>query len=421
MPKRAKELSPLEVGRLNSEGVHSVGGVVGLYLQVTSDMAKSWLYRFSVGGKRRKMGLGSFPTVTLATARTRAREAESQINSGIDPIDSRKEAHKLLAASRVRDKTFKECAQAYITAQKDGWKNWKHEGQWSATLETYAYPFIGDLWVRDVELKHIMQILEPIWLSKTETAQRVRGRIESVLDSARTKGYRDGLNPAAWKGNLATLLPKPSKVKKVKHHKALAPTDVGEFMRDLRATRGVGARALEFLILTNVRSYNVRFATWKEIDFETKTWDIPGEDSDGTGQRMKMGVTHRVPLSKQALDFLKKLKRVDGTELLFPSPSKKTQLSDMAMNKVMRDMGANGVPHGFRSTFRDWAQDYTNFQAVIAEKAMAHTVGDKSVQAYLRSDAFKKRVRLMQTWSDFCDIVRAHSPDNVVSMKAKSA
>lgn len=421
MPKRVKELSALDVGRIDAPGLHAVGGVVGLYLQVTSDMAKSWLYRFSAGGKRRKMGLGSFPTVTLATAKTKAREAELKASSGVDPIDSRKEAHKALLASRDRDKTFKECAEAYIEAQKAGWKNSKHEAQWSATLVTYVYPLIGDFWVRDVALKHVMQILEPIWLTKTETAKRLRGRIESVLDSAKTKGYRDGTNPALWKGNLATLLPRPSKVKTVKHHKALPPTEVGSFMRDLRATGGVAAKALEFLILTNVRSYNVRFATWQEIDFETKTWEIPGADSEGTGQRMKMGVSHRVPLSKQALSFLEGQQRVAGTDLIFPSPMKDKQLSDMSMNKVMRDMGVGAVPHGFRSTFRDWAMDYTNFQAVIAEKAMAHAVGDKSVQAYLRSDAFKKRTRLMQAWSDFCDIVRTRSENNVVPIATKTA
>jgi integrase len=420
MPKKVKEMSPLEVGRINTPGLHAVGGVVGLYLQVSSDQSKSWLYRASMGGKRRKMGLGSFPTVTLAEARTQARDAVQRISSGIDPIDQRHEAKKALIASRDKDKTFKQCAEAFVESQRAGWKNPKHAAQWSATLETYAYPVIGDLWVRDVELRHIMTILEPIWISKTETAKRLRGRIENVLDSAKTKGYRHAPNPANWKGNLSTLLPRPSKVKTVRHHRAIRPTEVGAFMNRLRSVNGTAARALEFLVLTNVRSYNVRFSTWQEIDFETKTWDIPGEDTEGTGQHMKMGVTHRVPLSKQAILFLETLPRIAGTNLMFPSPSKGTQLSDMAMNKVMRDMGADGVPHGFRSTFRDWAMDYTNFHEVIAEKAMAHAVGDKSVQAYLRSDGFKKRVRLMQAWSDFCAIVRSNAEGNVVAIKAKA-
>jgi integrase len=248
---------------------------------------------------------------------------------------------------------------------------------------------------------------------------RQPGRIESVLDSAKTKGYRSGDNPAAWKGNLVTLLPSPNKVKKVVHFKRIPVDGAGGFMADLRNHAGTASKALEFLILANVRSHNVRHATWPEIDFETKTWAIPGEDDEGTGQRMKTGVAHRVPLSKQALKLLGSLDRVAGTDLLFPSPRKNTVLSDMAMNKVMRDMKANGVPHGFRSTFRDWALEHTNFQSEVAEKAMAHAVGDKTEQAYLRSDAFKKRVRMMQAWADFCDIERTTAGGKVVSIGAK--
>jgi integrase len=275
--------------------------------------------------------------------------------------------------------------------------------------------------VRDVHLSHVLAILEPIWLTKTETASRVRGRIETVLNSAKTMGYRSGDNPALWKGNLASILAKPSRVSKVKHFKAVPVTEVGAFMSDLRSQPGISCKALEFLILANVRSHNVRHATWGEIDFETKTWVIPGSDDEGNGQRMKMGVTHRVPLSKQALELLEGLQRVAGTDLLFPSPRKGTILSDMSMNKTMRDMKASGVPHGFRSTFRDWAMEHTSFHEVIAEKAMAHSVGDKTVGAYLRSDAFKKRVRMMQSWSDFCDVKRDAAGGKVVPIGAKRA
>lgn len=418
MPKKAKELGPLDASRLNAVGFHPVGGVAGLGLQIVESLAKSWVLRVMIGGRRRKMGLGGYPDVTLAKAREKAREAREKISNGIDPIDQRKENKRSLVAKRAKDVTFRECAETYVNSHRVVWKNPKHEGQWLTTLETYAYPVIGNLWAREVELSHIMTILEPIWFTKTETAKRLRGRIQSVLDSAATKGMRDGLNPARWQGNLSTLLPSPNKVKKVTHFRAIPVVEAGAFVAKLRMQNGMAAKALEFLILANVRSHNVRHATWPEIDMKTKTWVIPGEDDEGTGQRMKTGVVHRVPLSRQAIQLLEKLPRIAGNELLFPSPRKGAILSDMAMNKVMRDMKANGVPHGFRSTFRDWALEFTNFQSEIAEKAMAHAVGDKTEQAYLRSDAFKKRCRMMQSWADFCDFERQASAGTVVPIGA---
>lgn len=421
MPKIAKALAPIAVGHLKTPGFHPVGGVAGLGLQIVPSLAKSWVLRVMIGGRRRKMGLGGFPEVSLARAREKALEARDKIDRGIDPIDYRKENRRVLVASRAKDVTFKKCAEDYVAAHKAAWTNGKHEGQWERTLEQYAYPVIGDMWVRDVRLEHIMSILEPIWHTKTPTAKRLRGRIEVVLDSSTTKGLRDGTNPARWKGNLSTILPSPNKITPVRHFPALPVTDVGSFIQKIRSQDGMSAKALEFLILTNVRSHNVRHATWGEIDFENETWEIPGEDDEETGQRMKMGVTHRVPLTKQVLAFLDRLPRTSSSNLLFPSPRKGTQLSDMAMNKVMRDMGAKGVPHGFRSTFRDWALDYTNFHETIAEKAMAHAVGDKTVRSYLRSDAYKKRRRLMQAWADFCDIERSASVGKVISLKAVTA
>ena len=418
MPRKAKEMGPLEVSRLKKVGFHAVGGVSGLGLQIVESQARSWVLRVMVGDKRRKMGLGGYPDVTLAGARDKAREAKSKIDSGADPIDQRKNSRKSLAASRARDVTFQDCAESYISAHRITWKNPKHEAQWLATLQTYAFPVIGDLWVRDVELEHIMAILEPIWLTKTETAKRLRGRLETILDSAAVKGWRDPLNPARWKGHLARLLPSPSKVTKVQHFSAIPVLEVGTFVANLRKRQGAAANALQFLILTNVRSHNVRHATWGEIDLDSKTWAIPGEDEEGTGQRMKMGVAHRVPLTRQAINLLSSLPRMAGSQLLFPSPRKGVQLSDMAMTKVMRDMKADGVPHGFRSTFRDWAQDYTSFQKDVAEKALAHAVGDGTEQAYLRSDAFEKRRRMMQKWADFCDVERPASSGKVVPIKA---
>lgn len=404
MPKKAVELGPLDVKRLTKPGFHFVGGVAGLALQIVPSGAKSWVLRVMVGAKRRKMGLGGFPDVSLADARTAARQARAKIRAGTDPIDESKQARRALTASRAKDVTFRACAEAYVEAHKAAWTNDKHEAQWASTLNLYAYPVIGDLWVRDVSLEHVMQILEPIWLSKTQTAKRLRGRIESVIDSAITKGLRNASNPARWKGNLSTILPSPSRVSKTMHFKAMPIKETPAFMRQLRNQTGTSARALEFLILTNVRSHNVRHATWNEIDMAAKVWAIPGQDTEeGTGQRMKAGVNHAVPLSGSAMKLLKNLSSNAGTDLVFPSPRKMTQLSDMAMNKVMRDMNASGVPHGFRSTFRDWASENTNTHREVTEKAMAHAVGDKTESAYFRSTLFMKRRKLMERWANFCD------------------
>ncbi len=401
MPKKAIELGPLAVKNLTEVGMHAVGGVAGLCLQVVESGARSWVLRIKVGDSRLKMGLGGFPDVSLSQAREKARDARQKVDDGINPLEERRAKKKLLIEAMARNVTFTKCAEDYVESHKAAWSNAKHQDQWLNTLETYAYPKIGSMWVRDIELRHILEVLEPIWLTKTPTAKRLRGRIESVLDSAKTKGYRSGDNPAAWKGNLATLLPSPNKVKKVQHFRAVPVEEVHEFFAELKKQKGIAPKALEFLILTNVRSHNVRHATWQEIDFESNSWEIPGEDEEGNGQRMKAGVSHRVPLSKQAVALLKELKGKGASALLFPSPRKEGILSDMAMNKLMRDMKVNGVPHGFRSTFRDWAQDYTNFDSAIAEKALAHAVGDQTVQSYLRSDAFKKRIKLMQDWANF--------------------
>ncbi len=375
------------------------------------------------------MGLGGYPDVTLADAKERARSAKRQVFDGFDPIEARKEGRAALARSRAKNVTFKQCAEEYIEAHTPGWTNEKHAAQWTSTLEKYAYPVIGQLWVRDVAISHILDILRPIWLTKTTTAVNVRGRIEAILSYAKTLNHRTGDNPAAWKDNLDNQLASPNKVKKVRHQPAVQVNQVGNFAKDLRAISGQSARALEFLLLTSVRSHNVRHATWSEIDLVGKTWAIPGEDSEGegTGQRMKSGVAHRVPLSKRAITLLEGLERMAGSDLLFPSPRKGTPLSDMAMSKLMKGMGyksdngRNAVPHGLRSTFRDWAQDRTNFQYEISEKALAHTVGDAVERAYLRSDAFEKRRKLMQKWADFCSTSSAELGSKVVPIGTKAA
>lgn len=416
MPKKARELGALEIKRLSEPGLHFVGGVAGLALQVSPSGAKSWVLRAVIGDKRRKMGLGGFPDVPLARARLLAIEARDQIRNGVDPIDEKKARRRDLAASRAMDVTFRRCAEEYIAAHQGSWKNEKHEAQWRSTLETYAYPEIGDLWVREVTIEHVLRILKPIWHTKTETASRLRGRIETVLDSATTMGFRTGVNPARWKGNLSTLLPPARKIAKSGHFKAVPVPELPSFFARLQSQEGVSARALEFLILTNVRSHNVRHASWSEIDLNTKTWLIPGEDGEGSKQRMKAGVSHRVPLSPAALKVLERMGRTAGTDLIFPSPRKLAPLSDMALSKLMRDMQATGVPHGFRSTFRDWTVERTNFPREVTERAMAHAVGDKTEAAYLRSDVFDKRRRLMDMWATYCT-AKPHKEGKVVAFR----
>lgn len=397
MPKKAQELSALAVQRLTKTGMHAVGGVAGLYLQVLPSGARSWVLRSMIAGKRRDMGLGGFPDVTLAQAREKARKARDDIAMGIDPIEQRAAARSALLAARGSAITFEECARKYIDAKSPEWKNAKHAAQWSATLETYAFPTIGKLQVRDVALSHVMTILETdsLWTTKTETATRLRGRIESILDWATVRGYRHGENPARWRGHLDKLLPAPRKTAKVKHHRALPIDDMPAFVRDLRQRDGMAACALEFLILTAARSGEVRGMTWDEVDLQAGVWTVPGE-------RMKAGRTHRVPLSKRALEILHHLPRIDGCPLVFPAP-RGGQLSDMTLTAVMRRMKVDAVPHGFRSSFRDWVGERTAYPREVAEQSLAHAIENQVEAAYRRGDLFAKRARLMDDWARFCE------------------
>ncbi len=397
MPKKAKELSAIEVSRLTTEGRYPAGGVAGLYLKVSPAGARSWVLRVVVAGKRRDAGLGGFPDVTLAQARGKARQDRDHIKRGIDPIAARAADKSALAAERGLETTFASAAEFFIKAKSPEWKNPKHTAQWSATLETYAYPIIGKIQVRDVTLTHIVKILEPIWSTKTETASRLRGRLEQVLDWATVRGFRHGDNPARWKGHLDKILPKPSKVAKIVHHPALAYADIGQFMGDLRQKVGISARLLEFTILTAARSGEARGATWAEIDLAAAVWTIPGE-------RMKAGKEHRVPLSDRVLEILRDLPRMAGTDIVFPAP-RNGPLSDMAMTAIMRGMGLKAVPHGFRSTFRDWCAECTNYPRDVAEMALAHAIGSKVEAAYRRGDLYDKRTQMMTAWAKFCDTV----------------
>ncbi|MEC8848762.1 MAG: integrase arm-type DNA-binding domain-containing protein [Pseudomonadota bacterium] len=393
MPKKASELSPLAVKRLTSPGMHAVGGVGGLYLQVTASGARSWILRAMVGGKRRDLGLGGFPDVSLAQARERAQADRDLIRQGVDPAEQRKRARLDLITAQAKSMTFAEAARQCHAKRSHEFRNAKHRAQWWATLETYALPMIGQLPVADIELAHVLRVLEPIWHTKTETATRLRQRMEAVLSWATVSGFRSGDNPARWAGNLKEVLPTPSKIATTKHHRALPWQDVPAFMAALRDRQGMAARALEFAILTGARSGEVRGARWDEIDLDARLWTIPGE-------RMKAGRTHRVPLTPDAVAMLEALPRMEGCAFVFPAP-RGGQLSDMALAAVTRRMGADCVPHGFRSSFKDWARSSTRFADEVSELALAHISTDATRAAYARDGLMPQRAKLMAAWATY--------------------
>jgi len=393
MPKVARELSALEVGRLKSPGYYPAGGVPGLAMQVNPAGARSWILRVKVGAKRRDMGLGAYPGVTLAQAREKARQARERIDQGQDPILERERARSLLRAAQVSAISFEGAARKFVDAKSAEWSNDKHRKQWLATLVQYAFPVFGLVHVTDIRQEHVLQALEPIWSTKTETASRLRGRIENVLDWAKARGHRSGENPARWRGHLDKLLPAPKKIAKVEHHAAVPVDDAPAFYGALLQRDGVAAQALQFAMLTAARSGEVRGATWAEIDLEKALWVIPAA-------RMKAGVEHRVPLGEAALAILRSLPRIEGTEYVFAAP-RGGQLSDMSLTAVMRRMGLPYVPHGLRSTFRDWAAEKTNYPRDLAEKALAHTLDSRTEAAYQRSDMIERRRVMMDQWATY--------------------
>ena len=393
MPRKAAELSPLSISRLKESGLWAVGGVAGLYLHVNDRGARSWILRVVVGDKRRDMGLGGYPDIGVADARQKAREARLKIEQGIDPILLRKQAKSELMALQATDKTFEQAAGEYIKIHAESWSNDKHRKQWERTLTAYAFPVVGKLSLRHIRQEHILKILEPIWTTKTETATRVRGRIESILDWAKVKGLRSGENPAAWKGHLDHMLPAPTRLKNVEHLAAVPVRDMPGFMVKLREAAGTAAQALEFLILTAARSGEVRGITWQEVSLEDALWVVPAE-------RMKMKKEHRVPLSDRALSILKSQPRIDENPLVFPA-LRGSQMSDATMSAVLKRMGIDATVHGFRSSFRDWCGDYTNYPRDLAEQCLAHGADDPVEAAYRRGDALERRREIMNEWSKF--------------------
>jgi len=354
------------------------------------------------------MGLGPYPDVSLSEARNLATQGRKKILQDIDPL-SDKQARKIAVRAAYNNMlTFAECAELYVDSQAPGWSNPKHTEQWRNTLKNLAGPVIGHLSVDQIDTALVMRCLEPIWTTKTETASRLRGRIEAVLDWAAVRGYRKGDNPARWRGHLDKLLPRPSQVARVKHHPALPYTEVGAFMRELRDDAGVASRALEFTILTAARTNEVIQARWSEFDLDRRTWVVPAE-------RMKSKSEHRVPLSDAAIAALEGVKG-RSKRYVFPGHKRGSHLSNMAMMQVLKRLDRTGITvHGFRSTFRDWCAESTNYPSDVAEMALAHTLRDKTEAAYRRGDLFEKRARLMADWARYCS--KPAKPARVIAIR----
>jgi integrase len=386
------KLTALKAKNLSTPGHHFDGG--GLYLRI-AEGRKSWMFRYKVAGKDKWLGLGAFDDFTLADARESARECRRLRTQGIDPLEHRRAARE--AAQAAQAMTFKHVAGLYIDAHKDGWRNAKHAAQWEATLTAYAYPVLGDKPVSAITVSHILAVLEPIWKVKPETASRLRGRIENVLDHAAARHLRTGENPARWRGHLAHLLPERAKLAKVEHHAAVPYADLPRVYDKLAESKGTAALCLRFLILTAARSGEARGATWAEINPDAGIWTIPAE-------RMKADKEHRVPLSAPAVEILRDMAALgtDPAKLVFEGGRKDRPLSDVAVSKALRAAGGDGYTvHGMRSTFRDWCEERTSYSGAIAEAALAHTNKDKVEAAYLRTDHMDQRRRLMAEWGTF--------------------
>ena len=388
------KLNALAVARANRRGYLADGG--GLYLQISATGAKSWVFRYRHDGKLREMGLGATHTISLAEAQDAALQQRKARVAGEDPIAARKQARATARLASAKAKTFKEVAELYIDEHRAGWGNVKHAAQWTATLTAYAYPKLGALPVQGIDASLIHDVLAPIWSTKTETATRVRQRIEAILDYAAVRGWRAGENPARWRGHLDKMLPAPAKVAKPGHHAALPYGEIGPFMTDLRVRNATAARALEFAILTAARTGEVLGAKWSEINLAEALWTVPAD-------RMKAKRDHRVALSEPALAVLRPLYDLRVGEWVFVG-AKGRPLSNMALLQLLKRMDRSDLTaHGFRSTFRDWAAECTDYPSEAVEMALAHAVGNKTEAAYRRGDMFEKRRQLMADWAGACE------------------
>jgi integrase len=411
MTQMIHRLSAVKITNTKTRGMYADGG--GLYLQVSKNGSRSWIFRFKQNGRVRDMGLGSLTSVSLATAREMAAECRRTRLTGVDPIEVRRTDRREAQLAAARSMTFDQCRDAFIEAHKSAWRNAKHRAQWTNSLATYVGPMFGAMPIQRVDVALVMKVLEPIWSTKPETASRVRGRIERVLDWAKVRGFRQGENPARWRGHLDALLPARGKVRKVTHHAALPYDQIGAFMAALRTREAVAARALEFMILTAARTGEVLGAGWEEINLQGRVWTVPPD-------RMKAGREHRVPLSWDAVALLKK-ERGSAEGLVFPGERRGKPLSNMAMLMVLRRMGRTDLTaHGFRSTFRDWAAECTSFPREVAEAALAHVVGDKVEAAYRRGDLFEKRRRLMDAWATYCFNEKRGAYSAVISLNERA-
>jgi integrase len=399
----AGKLSAVVVAKAKGPAVLFDGG--GLYLRVSGSGAKSWVFRYQLAGKRRDMGVGPFPQISLAEARGKAAAHRKARHDGIDPLDAKAAGRAAQRLAAAKGHTFREVAEDFVTRNEAGWRNAKHRQQWRNTLATYVYPVIGELSVDAIDGGLVVQVLDPLWTEKPETASRVRGRIEAVLDAATVRGWREGPNPAQWKGNLAHILPARARVRKVAHHAALPFDEVPAFLSLLRDREGIAAQALEFAIFTAARTGEVLGARWGEFDLAAKVWTVPGE-------RMKAGKEHRVPLSDPALAVLEQViplamttdGKPDPAAPVFPGQRRALPLSNMTMLMLLRRMKrADLTAHGFRSTFSDWAAERTAYAREVVEMALAHAVENKVEAAYRRGDLFEKRRRLMADWAKFCE------------------
>jgi integrase len=414
MARAIGRLTALKAEKAKMPGMYCDGG--GLYLRVTPDGAKNWVLRYMLDRRPRWMGLGPLALYGLSDARAKALDARRKRHEGIDPIEERRALRAKQRLDAAKAVTFQECAETYIKSHRAGWRNEKHAGQWVATLATYAGPVIGMLPVQAIDTALVLKVLEPIWREKPETATRVRGRLESILDFAKVRGWRDGENPARWRGHLDKLLPARSKVRRVEHHAALPYAELPGFLAALRNQEGIASRALEFLILTAARTGEVIGMRWKELDLVDKVWAVPAE-------RMKAHREHRVPLSARTLNIFHDIQRLrsgdDAEAFVFPGGKPGMPLSNMAFLMLLRRMGHGDLTaHGFRATFKTWASERTSSQNEIVEAALAHVIGGKVEQAYRRGDLFEKRRRLMQQWTTFCITAPRSAQNNIVSFHA---